>query len=110
MNMSEKIYRNVKALAAILGMEMKDVEAKVGKTAGYLSRKRTRIDVDTLVKLSEILEVSTDDLMHNDDEHELKKKNAMDELAYAVIAASDFFNEDGIVTFVQNKIRESQVK
>ena len=110
MNINEKIYRNVKALAAINGMDMKEVEAKIGRSAGYLSRKNSRIDAEMLVKLSEILQVSIDELMNCDFEHELKQKLVLDELAYAAIAATDFFNEDGIITFVQNAINGSKVK
>lgn len=102
MGINEKIYRNVKALAAINGMDMKEVEAKIGRSAGYLSRKNSRIDAEMLVKLSEILETGVDELMRNDFEHELKQKIALENLRTAIGAASEFFNRAGLEQFVEN--------
>ena len=104
MNINEKIYRNVKALAQINGMDMKDVEAQIGRSPGYLSRKNTKIDVETLIKMAGIFEVSSEELMSCDFERELKQKITMDNLRSAVAAASEFFNRDGILMFVQNSI------
>jgi len=106
MNINEKIYRNVKALAKINGLDMKDVESKIGNSAGYLSRKNTKISVETLMKLSDIFGVTTDELMRGDFEHDLKQKIALDNLREAVKAASEFFVGDGIMMFVKNSLPE----
>ena len=108
MDINEKIYRNVKALSKINGTDLKDVEKEIGNSAGYLSRKSTKISVEALIKLSEIFEVSADELMYSDFEHELQQKIAMDNLRDAVVAASAFFNREGILMFVQNALPEAK--
>ena len=101
MNINERIYRNVKALSKICGKNLKDIENEIGRTTGYLSRKNTKIDVETLIKLSEIFGVTNDELMNGDFEYELNRKVTMENLRVAVLAMRDFFAEDSaIVNFV----------
>ena len=106
MNINEKIYRNVKALAEINGIDMKDIEARIGRSVGWLSRKNSKIDAETLMKLAEILDISIEDLMLGDYEHKLKEKKALEAVSAAIVAALEFFNRDGLDTFVQNVINQ----
>ena len=101
MNINEKIYRNVKALCKIYGKDMKEVETAVGKSAGYLSRKNTKVEVETLVKLAEIFKVTCEELISMDFEHELVLKEAIESLKNAVINAKQYYNEDGIMNVIR---------
>lgn len=107
MNLNEKIYRNVKALAAINGMNLRDIEINSGLYPGYFSRiKKRGISLDAAMNVSKELDVQMDELMNGDYEHELEKKIAMDELASAICRASEFYNEDGLIQFLRNMIHE----
>jgi len=101
MNINEKIYRNVKALCKIYGKDMKEVETAVGKSAGYLSRKNTKVEVETLVKLADIFEVSCDELMKCDFEHELEMKETIEDLKSAVTKATQFLTVEGIMNVIK---------
>lgn len=103
MNVSEQIYKNVKALAAINGMDMKAVEEKIGKSAGYLSRKNRKISVDMLMDLSEIFEEPVDDLIHKDFEHELKQKTLLENLDIAFQTACEIFNPEALIARLEAK-------
>jgi transcriptional regulator with XRE-family HTH domain len=100
MNINEKIYRNVKALCKIYGKDMKEVETAVGKSSGYLSRKNTKVDVETLMKLAEIFEVTCEELMSSDFEHELAMKEAIEGLKSAVTKATQFLTVEGIMNVI----------
>ena len=100
MNINEKIYRNVKALCKIYGKDMKDVENAIGRTPGYLSRKNTKIEVETLIKLAEIFEVTCEELMSGDFEHELAMKETIEGLKSAVTKATQFLTKEGIMNII----------
>ena len=110
MNINEKIYRNVKALAEINGIDMKDIEARIGRSVGWLSRKNSKIDAETLMKLASIFEISVDELLSGNFEEELNLKIALDNLRTAVIAAAKYFDKDSslpsIDTYVRNVISQ----
>jgi DNA-binding Xre family transcriptional regulator len=105
MNINEKIYRNTKAMCKINGQSLKEIEQQIGRTPGYLSRKNTKVDVETLMKLCDLLDVTPEELMNIDFEHELEIKEIMESLKLAVQKANQYFNKDGIMTFVGNAIK-----
>ena len=105
MNINEKIYRNTKALCKINGQSLKEIEQQIGRNPGYLSRKSTKVDVETLMKLCDLLDVTPEELMNLDFEHELEIKETMEGLKLAVQKANQYFNKDGIMTFVGNAIK-----
>lgn len=94
MNANERVYRNTKALAAMNDMPMADLEKKLGKAAGYLSRKRTRVDVDTLMAISEIFGVMPEELMRNDYERELHAAEATKTLEQTIISSLEYLSPD----------------
>lgn len=104
MDINEKVYLNVKALARINGIDMKDVETSIGHSVGYLSRKSTKISLEDLVKLSKVLEVSADELMYNDFQRELQRKIALEDLDSAFVKALEFFNGDALISRLQAKV------
>ena len=108
MNINEKIYRNVKALCKIMGKDMKDVETAISRTPGYLSRKNTKVEVETLMKLADIFEVTCEELISMDFEHELVIKEAIDGLKNAVINARQYFNEDGIMNVIRPLLEKEE--
>ena len=109
MNVNEKIYRNVKALCKIYGRDMKFVEKDIiGKTPGYLSRKSTKVDVETLMNLSDFFEITCEELISGDFEHELVLKEAIESLKNAVINAKQYYNEDGIMNVIRPLLVEDE--
>ena len=96
MDINKKIYLNVKALSVIKGIDMKDVERKIGRTPGYLSRKSTRVDVETLIKLAALFGVKNDDLMDGNWELEQKKIEVTNALTAAVSEAKKYLS-DGVL-------------
>jgi transcriptional regulator with XRE-family HTH domain len=108
MNINEKIYRNVKALCKMDGKDLKDVEREIGRAPGYLSRKNTKVDVEMLMKLAELFEISPEELMNLDYEHELVLKEAVDELKSAVLRAKLYFNEDAIMNVISPLIEQGE--
>ena len=108
MNTNEKVYRNVKALAKLGNMDMKDVEAKIGRTPGYLSRKSSKIGVDELVTLSELFGVTTDEMLNGCFEYDLKRKEAMEKVSEIVEIAKEYFREEELIAMVDRIIREGE--
>ena len=101
MNVNEKIYRNVKALCKIHGKDMKFVEKDIiGKTPGYLSRKNTKIDVETLMNLSEFFDITYAQLITGDFEYELSRKETIECLKSAVTKATQFLTVEGIMNVI----------
>ena len=101
MNVNEKIYRNVKALCKIYGRDMKFVEKDIiGKTPGYLSRKSTKVDVETLMNLSEFFDITCEELISGDFEHELAMKETIEGLKSAVTKATQFLTVEGIMNVI----------
>ena len=100
MNINEKIYRNTKALCKINGQSLKEIEQQIGRNPGYLSRKSTKVDVETLMKLAELLEYTTDDLMYGDYERELEINEDLKSLENAVRKVKQYFNKQGIMNFI----------
>jgi transcriptional regulator with XRE-family HTH domain len=100
MDINEKIYRNVKAICKMNGLGLSDIERQIGRNPGYLSRKSTKVDVETLVKLAELLEYTTDDLMYGDYERELEISEDLKSLENAVRKVKQYFNKQGIMNFI----------
>ena len=100
MNVNEKIYRNVKALCKIYGRDMKAVEKEIGRTPGYLSRKSTKVDVETLINLANIFVIPFGELTSGDFEHELAKKETIEGLKSAVSKATQFLTVEGIMNVI----------
>jgi transcriptional regulator with XRE-family HTH domain len=100
MNINEKIYRNTKALCKINGQSLKEIEQQIGRNPGYLSRKSTKVEVETLMKLCDLLDVTPEELMNRDYEHDLEIKEALDGLRSAILNVKQYFNEDGIMNFI----------
>ena len=111
MDINEKIYRNVKAICKMSGLGLNDIEQQIGRNPGYLSRKSTKVDVETLVKLCELLEYTPDDLMYGDYERELEISEDLKSLENAVRKVKQYFNKQGIMNFINSLfVDEDQTK
>lgn len=106
-NVMETIYRNVKALAAINGLKLMDVEKDAGLSVGYLSRCKS-LDVNALVELARMLDVGVEELISCDFTEELTRKEILCDLKAAVLRAKKHFTEAGILQFVENACREAE--
>jgi len=62
----KKIYSNVKALARMNGIKMREIEEKLDKSPGYFSRPGKGFTAFDLVTLSEIFHVEIKDLFSRD--------------------------------------------
>lgn len=109
MNINEKIYRNTKALCKINGQSLKEIEQQIGRNPGYLSRKSTKVDVETLMKLCDLLDVTPEELMNRDYEHDLEIKEALDNLRSAIENVKQYFNEDGIMNYIRPMLPEANL-
>jgi transcriptional regulator with XRE-family HTH domain len=108
MNINERIHWNVKALCKLKGKNIKDIEKELGRSTGYLSRKTTIIDVKMLLKLSEIFDVPTDEILHGDFNHEVVLKETVETLKSAVLNAKQYFNEDAIMNVITPLIEQGE--
>lgn len=106
MDINEKIYRNVKALAQIHGIEMQEVEEQLHKSPGYLSRKSSKISAEMLVNLSRIFEEPIEDLIGGDYERQLQIKNTIIRLRETVEAAREFLSKEAILNTINPLIEE----
>lgn len=70
------VYGNIKALAKYKGIRMQDIEKSIYRQVGYLSRGLT-LTANELMKISDILGVSMDDLMRKDYEQEIGVLNVL---------------------------------
>ena len=108
MKANERVYRNTKALTKIAGKDMKDVEAEIGRTAGYLSRKNSKIGVDELMKISSVFGVTADELLTVDFEYELKRKEAIEKAQDVIRLAREFMSDNAITALVDKVLQESE--
>ena len=108
MDVNEKIYRNVKALTKINGEEMQDVEKSLGKSPGYLSRKRTKISAEMLVQLGQIFETPIEDMIGGDFERQLAIKNTIISLREAVEAARVYLSREAILNTVEPLLEDEK--
>ena len=108
MDTREKVYRNVKALAAIHGEPLNEVEKAIGRNPGYLSRKSAKIDIDMLVTLAKRFEMPVDDLINGDWEHELAVKKAVVGFKEATYVLRCYFKQEGIETLLANTFAEME--
>ena len=106
MNINEKIYRNTKALCKINGQSLKEIEQQIGRSTGYLGRKSTKVDVETLMKLCDLLDVMPEELMNRDYEYKLAMNEAFDELKSAVLNLKQYITDNGIKEFVEEILSE----
>jgi transcriptional regulator with XRE-family HTH domain len=106
MNINEKIYRNTKALCKINGQSLKEIEQQLGRNPGYLSRKSTKVDVETLMKLCDLLDIAPEQLMNRDYEDKLATKEAFDELKSAVLNLKQHITDDAIKESVEEILSE----
>lgn len=84
------IYQNIKALSKMKGLKLGDVEKSVGLSVGYLSRHKA-ISSTVLVKLSDIFEISIDDIIRSNFVDEEQKRRIVKDLKNDISAASSFF-------------------
>ena len=108
MDTREKVYRNVKALAAINGEPLGDVEKAIGRNPGFLSRKSAVLDVEMLVTLARRFEITVDELINGDYEHELAVKIAVENFQNAARELRKFFVYDGIQMLLVNTIGDTE--
>ena len=107
MNVMETIYKNVKALAAINSMNLKDVEKDVGLSVGYLSRCKS-LDVVALIGLARMFDVTVEELISCDFTEELAKTEIMYDLKAVVLRAKKHFPEERLIAFVENAYRATE--
>ena len=107
MDINKKIYRNVKALSAIRRIDMKEVEARIGRTPGYLSRKSTKIDVETLINLAAMFGVQNDELMNGDFELEQKRIEVTNSVRETVLEAKNYISESVLKEMLVQLIENS---
>lgn len=93
----EKIYKNTKALVFMSGLEMAEVEKETGHSPGFLSRKGNSLDIDTVMKLCQILGVSLADMIERDYTEELMRMNALNAVYKAVDDALEFYDSGDLV-------------
>ena len=105
MEIYERIYRNVKALAQLRGVNLGDVEKAIKRTPGFLSR-HPKISIDQLIDMAKFLGVGCDQLMNVDYEQELNAQNAREELYAAVAKAKKYFSDEDVRLFVRNVLPE----
>lgn len=60
------VYENIKYLAKGKGLKLADIEKKMGRRAGYISRRKSGITAEELSIASNILGESMDDLYKKD--------------------------------------------
>lgn len=101
-----KVYQNVKALAFLQDRQMADIEKAIGHAVGFLSRKSSTLDIDTVVQLCKVLDVSMDDLLNRDYTHELEKRTALQNLYRAVDAALPYYEDAAVVEMVAAHLGE----
>ena len=89
MEYSDQIKKNIKSLAKIRGIKLKDLEEKVGLAEGFLSRKHTGLKIDICKTVSDILGVKVDELLDNDFEQEYLKRTAKLNLQNSLIKAQE---------------------
>ena len=96
----EIVYKNVKALVFMQGLDMADVEKETGHAPGFLSRKSNTLDIDTFLKLCKILGVSPSDMVERDYTGEMMKQNAINAVYKAVDDALEFFDNGELVEMI----------
>ena len=96
----EIVYKNVKALVFMQGLEMADVEKETGHAPGFLSRKNNTLDIDTFLKLCKILGVSPADMIERDYTEEMMKQNAINAMYKAVDDALEFLDSGELVEMI----------
>ena len=105
MNIGERIYRNVKALARLNELKLGDIEGKIGVSRGYLSRKKALV-VDKVCMVADVFGVTTDDLIRKDYEKEYKKQFAIYDLRDAIVQAKQKLSGAEILDIVNGVLEE----
>ena len=106
MDTREKVYRNVKALAAINGEPLGDVEKAIGRNPGFLSRKSAVLDVEILVTLAKMFETTVDDLINGNYELELDTQKAVKNFRDATHVLRCYFTPEGIEAILKTTLEE----
>lgn len=101
-----KLYSNVKALTKMKGMKLGEVEKAVGISVGYFSRHKS-VTSTVLVKLSDILEVSIDDIIKGNFVDEQQRQEMRKELQGVIRASTAFFAKDDLMKELVTIINEA---
>lgn len=102
----EKVYRNVKALAALNDKPLNEVEKAIGRNPGFLSRKSAILDVDMLVTLSRMFNCTVDDLIKGNYELELDTQKAVKNFRDATHVLRCYFTPEGIEAILKTTLEE----
>ncbi len=108
MNISEKIYENVKALCKMNDKNMGYIETEIaGVSVGYLSREQKNISVKCVYNIAEYFGITVNNLIEKDYWEEYKQTLAEKELNDAVRRAKKAMKGCDVLQVV-NKILDEQ--
>lgn len=100
-----KLYSNIKALTKMKGLKLGEVEKAVGISVGYFSRHKA-VTSTVLVKLSDILEVSIDDIIKGNFVDEEQRQKMRNELHEIIRVSKAYFAKDDLMKALAAIINE----
>lgn len=103
--MTDRIYKNVKALARINKKELGKIEKEAGLSVGYLSRRKKGLDIEKVANLADQFGLTIDELVNVDYAEKLKKDISKIMLKGAVEASMKALDSKEILIVVNEAMK-----